>query len=107
MRLLALLLSAVSLLPGATFYLTVAGLGGEAEFEQRFASAAKDLDKIFRQGADAQVVTLQGADATKAKMRAALAEMAKQAKLEDTVVVTLIGHGGFDWLPSIETLLPA
>jgi hypothetical protein len=96
MRPLVLLLAGVSALPGASFYLTVAGLGGEAEFEQRFSTAAKDLDKIYRQGAEVHAVTLQGAEATKAKIRAALSDFAKEAKADDSVVVTMIGHGSFD-----------
>jgi len=81
----------------ASFYLTVAGLGGEPEFEQRFSSQAKELDKIYRQGgADAQVVTLAGGEATKGKIRDTLAGFAKEAKPDDAVIVTLIGHGGFD-----------
>ena len=28
--------------------MTVAGLGGEPDYEQRFTAAAKDLDKVFK-----------------------------------------------------------
>ena len=35
-------------LHASTFYLTVAGLGGEPEYEQRFSGWAKDLDKILQ-----------------------------------------------------------
>ena len=40
----------ISALPvrGATYYLTVAGLGGEPEYEQQFTGLAKDLDKALR-----------------------------------------------------------
>ena len=31
----------------ATFYVTVAGLGGEPDYEQRFAQWASELDSIF------------------------------------------------------------
>lgn len=81
----------------ASFYLTVAGLGGEPEFEQRFSSQAKELDKIYQQGGpEARVVTLMGAEATKGKIRDALERFAREAKGEDVVIVTLIGHGGYD-----------
>jgi hypothetical protein len=81
---------------GATFYVTVAGLGGEPDYEQRFTANAMDLDKIFKSAAGAHVVTLTGKDATKAKLTAALEEAERDAKAEDDLVVTLIGHGSFD-----------
>jgi hypothetical protein len=31
----------------APYYVTVAGLGGEPDYEQRFTALAKDLDKLF------------------------------------------------------------
>ena len=34
----------------AVYYVTVAGLGGEPDYEQRFTAAAKDLDKVFKAG---------------------------------------------------------
>ena len=30
------------------YYVTVAGLGGEPDYEQRFTATAKDLDKLFK-----------------------------------------------------------
>ena len=35
-------------LSAATYYVTVAGLGGEPEYEQRFAALARDLDKLLK-----------------------------------------------------------
>ncbi|HVG27744.1 MAG TPA: hypothetical protein VM865_09075, partial [Acidobacteriaceae bacterium] len=32
----------------AVFYITVAGLGGEPDYDQRFTAAARDLDKVFK-----------------------------------------------------------
>ena len=32
----------------APYYVTVAGLGGEPDYEQRFTALAKDLDKLFK-----------------------------------------------------------
>jgi hypothetical protein len=82
----------------ATYILTVAGLGGEPDYEQRFAALATDTDKIMKTGAqtDRIVETLKGADATKAKMEAALNRIAAQAKPQDAFVLMMIGHGTFD-----------
>ncbi len=80
----------------ATYYVTVAGLGGEPDYEQRFTANAMDLDKVFRGGVGAHVVTLTGKQSTKARLTEALAQVAQGAKPEDDLVVTLIGHGSFD-----------
>lgn len=80
----------------ATYYVTVAGLGGEPDYEQRFTANAKDLDKVFRGVVGAHVVTLTGAQSTAAQMRAALANVAQQATMNDDFVLVLIGHGSFD-----------
>ncbi len=32
----------------SVYYVTVAGLGGEPDYEQRFTANAKDLDKLFK-----------------------------------------------------------
>jgi hypothetical protein len=82
----------------ATYILTVAGLGGEPDYEQRFAALATDVDKILRGGGqtDRVVETLKGADATRAKMEASLNRIAAQAKPQDAFVLLMIGHGTFD-----------
>jgi hypothetical protein len=80
----------------ATFYVTVAGLGGEPDYEQRFTANANDLDKVFKSVAGAHVWTLKGKDATKAQLSQVMGEVARQAKAEDDLVLTLIGHGSFD-----------
>jgi hypothetical protein len=82
----------------ATYILTVAGLGGEPDYEQRFAALATDTDKILKTGAqgDRIVETLKGADATRAKVEASLNRIASQAKPADAFVLMLIGHGTFD-----------
>jgi hypothetical protein len=75
----------------------VAGLGGEPDYEQRFAAAASDLDKIVKaSGGDAHVFTLTGAGATRARLEERLATVAREAKPEDDFVLVLIGHGSFD-----------
>lgn len=80
-----------------SYYLTVAGLGGEADYEQRFTQQASDLDRIFKaSGATAHVITLSGKEATRARLTEALKAIAAEAKPEDDFVMTLIGHGSYD-----------
>src|ERR1700752_3345887 len=68
----------------APYYVTVAGLGGEPDYEQRFTALAKDLDKLFKAAAnDAHVYTLAGGDATKAHLTETLSQIAREAKAED------------------------
>jgi hypothetical protein len=81
----------------ATYYVVVAGLGGEPDYEQRFTAAANDLDKTFKaQGPAAHVYTLSGANATAARVRETLSSVAREAKTDDDFVLILIGHGSFD-----------
>lgn len=97
MKLLAGLLLATGL-HATTFYVTVAGLGGEAEFEQRFTGWASDLSKSLSAVGDAKVETLQGANATRASLRGALERIAKESNAKDSLVLMLIGHGTYDGL---------
>src|SRR4030088_540116 len=92
----ALLLLTMSALRAETFYLTIAGLGGEPEYEQRFTGWASDLDKIFKSEPASQVTTLSGAQATRAAIQAKLGDFAKQTKADDHLVLLLIGHGSYD-----------
>jgi hypothetical protein len=81
----------------AVYYVIVAGLGGEPDYEQRFTAAAKDLDKVFKAGdSTAHVSTLTGAQATTTQLRETLAAVARDAKADDAFVLILIGHGSFD-----------
>jgi hypothetical protein len=81
----------------AVYYVTVAGLGGEPDYEQRFTAAAKDLDKVFKAaGNTAHVFTLTGAQATASQLKDTLITVAREAKAEDDFVLILIGHGSFD-----------
>jgi hypothetical protein len=82
---------------GTSYYVTVAGLGGEPDYEQRFTSLAKDLDKLLKaSGGDMHVYTLTGGDATKAHLTETMNQIAREAKADDTFTLTLIGHGSFD-----------
>ena len=81
----------------APYYVTVAGLGGEPDYEQRFTALAKDLDKIFKAAAnDAHVYTLTGGDSTKAHLTETLQQIARDAKPDDAFTLVLIGHGSYD-----------
>ena len=79
------------------YYVTVAGLGGEPDYEQRFTALAKDLDKLLKSsGSDAHVYTLFGDQASRAHLTDTMGTVARQAKPEDEFVLILIGHGTFD-----------
>jgi hypothetical protein len=88
-----------ALLPAhaSVYYVTVAGLGGEPDYEQRFTADAKDLDKLFKAAANnAHVYTLTGNQATRAQLTETLNSVAHEARPEDDFVLILIGHGSFD-----------
>jgi hypothetical protein len=78
----------------SVYVVAVAGLAGEPDYEQRFASAAKDLEKSLAAGGHLQV--LAAADATRDKLTQALSTVAHTARAEDDFVLILIGHGSFD-----------
>jgi hypothetical protein len=81
------------------YFLTVAGLGGEPDYEQRFTALAADLDRIFKSaGATSHVFTLSGKAATQAHFAQTMQLIARQARPEDDFVLILIGHGSFDGL---------
>jgi hypothetical protein len=92
------ILTAAALARGAAVhYVTVAGLGGEPDYEQRFTSLAKEVDKLVQGSAgENRVYTLFGPDATKAKLSDALAKVAAEAKPDDTFILLMIGHGSYD-----------
>lgn len=80
----------------SVYYVTVAGLGGEPDYEQRFTANANELDKVFKASSGAHVYTLTGKQATKARLTETMATIARESKPDDDLVVTLIGHGSFD-----------
>ena len=81
----------------APFYVTVAGLGGEPDYEQRFTALANDLDKLFKAASnDAHVYTFSGSSATKARLIETLNQISRDAKPEDEFTLILIGHGSYD-----------
>lgn len=81
----------------SVYYVTIAGLVGEPDYEQRFTASAKDLEKQLKAtGADAHVYGLTGAEATRARLTQVIGEVARDAKPEDDFVLILIGHGSYD-----------
>jgi hypothetical protein len=81
----------------ASWFVIVSGIGGEPDYEQRFTTAANELDRIFKaEGPAVHVSTLTGANATAAQLHDALAAIAREAKPEDEFALILIGHGTFD-----------
>jgi hypothetical protein len=92
-----ILLAAMALtLRAENYYLTVSGLGGEQEYEQRFAGWASDLTKLLQNEPNAKVDSLIGKDATKANIEAKLHALAATAKAADNFTLLLIGHGTYD-----------
>ena len=92
----AYVLLMVAPLRASVYYVTVAGLGGEPDYQQRFTANANELDKVFKASSGAHVYTLTGNQATRAKLSETMAAIAREAKAEDDLVLTLIGHGSFD-----------
>ena len=90
------LLLAAHPLHAATYFVTVAGLGGEPDYEQRFTATAVDLNRVLNTSAGAHVFTLTGSDATRAHLADTMAAVDRPARPEDDFVLTLIGHGSFD-----------
>jgi hypothetical protein len=81
----------------AVHYVTVAGLGGEADYEQRFASLASEMDKLLKGSSGAvQVHTLYGPATSRKAVADVMAQVAGRATRDDSFVLMLIGHGSFD-----------
>ncbi len=93
----ALVLLTTSHARADSYYVTVAGLGGEPDYEQRFSQQAADLERIFKAaGTTPHVFTLSGKEATRSHLTTTLQTIAGQARPEDDFVLILIGHGSFD-----------
>jgi len=94
MKLCALLLAGALAAPAATYYLTISGLGGEPDYDQRFKMWAHDIDSNLKKAGGGNVTTLIAP--TREQIRARFQELAGAAKPDDTLVVMLIGHGSDD-----------
>jgi hypothetical protein len=89
-------LAGAAALNATTFYVTIAGIGGEPEYELRFSGWAKDIAKALKSAPDAKVETLYGPAATREAIRNVFARLGKEGKSQDALVVMLIGHGTYD-----------
>jgi hypothetical protein len=96
LRALGLLLLLAGSLPAATWYVTIAGLGGEPDYEQRFSGWVSDIEKVLKTAPDSQVESLKGQQATKQNIQSLLDRVSKGARPEDALVLMLIGHGTHD-----------
>jgi hypothetical protein len=97
MRLMVLAAAAALSLPAATHYVTVAGLGGEPDYEQRFTNWARTIDQVLHESrTDAAIDTLVGSEATRDRLRAVLDQAAQDCGPGDAFVLMLIGHGSYD-----------
>lgn len=83
-------------LAATTFYVNIGGLGGQEDYESRFKANVEELDKLTKGAPVSKVYSLSGAEATKVHLKETFAQIAKEAKADDILVVTLIGHGTFD-----------
>ncbi len=96
-RLLACFLFAVLSAPAATYYVTIAGLGGEPDYEQHFEMWASDIEKVLKaSGGEAKIETLKGPAATRSAIGTLLEKIAGEATAQDVLVLMLIGHGTYD-----------
>jgi hypothetical protein len=91
-----LLLMLCAPLAATTFYVNLGGLGGQEDYETRFKAQVEELEKLTKGAPQSKVFSLSGATASKGKIKDTFAEIAKEAKADDALVVTLIGHGTFD-----------
>lgn len=92
-----MLLAAAFSSRAATYYVTIAGLGGTPEYEAQFQKWATDLDHELREnGPDAKVQTILGASATRQHIQSVLRTVASEVGPEDAFALLLIGHGSFD-----------
>ncbi len=81
----------------ALYWVTAAGLGGEPEYEQRFAGEAAEVDKLLKtHEPETHVYTLAGPKATREALAETLRQVARDAGPGDEFVLLMIGHGSFD-----------
>jgi hypothetical protein len=92
-----LLLASALSLHAASYYVTIAGLGGTPEYEAQFQKWAADLAHELRQnGPDAHVETVSGASATRENIKNLFGRLSHSVASDDAFAVFLIGHGTFD-----------
>jgi Peptidase C13 family len=97
LRAILLLLAAALAARATTYYVTIAGLGGEPDYDSQFVKWASELQhELEKNGPDARVTTLAGNAATRAAVQQSLSRLAGEVKPEDEFAIFLIGHGTFD-----------
>jgi hypothetical protein len=81
-----------------TYSFTVAGLGGEPAYEQRFREQAAALGDAAQKltGDASHAIVLSGDHADRESIRRELKGLAGRVRADDEVIVTLVGHGSFD-----------
>jgi len=81
-----------------TYALIVSGLGGEAQYEQRFEAQARSIATAAEKvtGSSSRVTALVAAGANRDAIRQAMRALAGKAGRSDRVMIVLIGHGSFD-----------
>ena len=87
------LLACVLSAHAASYYVTISGLGGEPDYDQRFKMWAEDIDGSIKK-AGGNAITLVAPN--REQIRARLDELARTAKPDDALVLMLIGHGSYD-----------
>jgi hypothetical protein len=82
----------------ATYTMVVAGLGGEAAYEQKFREQAASVVSAAEKaaGSTANVISLTGDAARAEAVRREFKTLAGRMSANDTAVIVLIGHGTFD-----------
>jgi hypothetical protein len=97
MKTIALLLAMAMGMPAATYYVTIAGIGGVPEYETQFEKWAQDLDhQLKTNGPETHVTTLSGNNARREEISQTLNKLAKEIQPGDSFGLFLIGHGTFD-----------
>jgi hypothetical protein len=96
--LLTLALAAVSPAHAELRVFVASGLGGEPDYEQRFAHQAEAIAQAAAHSGAApdNVVVLTGARARRESFQRELTAFVGKAQKDDQVVVVFIGHGSFD-----------
>lgn len=81
-------------LQAATRALVVSGLGGDPDFDHRFAEWNTRLTETLRKiTSPDNVVSLSGQQATAVAIEKAVKDLAQRTRRDDMVLVVLIGHG--------------
>jgi hypothetical protein len=98
-RFLTGLLALVSIpASAATYTVVVAGLGGEASYEQKFREHAAAVVSAAEKsaGSTANVISLTGDAARAEAVRREFKTLTRRMTASDSAVVVLIGHGTYD-----------